>query len=202
LAETAERERISRDLHDLLGHTLSIITLKSELAAKMLRKGLPSENILTEVEAVEQLSRETLSQVRGAVRGYNSATIEGELQQAKVATKAANIELQEQINVTSLDSHIESELALIIREAITNVIRHADTKVAEVHLLQTAEQIVLRIADHGKMTTSKENSGFRNMRTRIESIGGTMMIEKEPNTQLTFIHPLTIKNTSTEKKAK
>ena len=196
MAETAERERISRDLHDLLGHTLSIITLKSELAAKMLRKGLPSENILTEVEAVEQLSRETLSQVRGAVRGYNSATIEGELQQAKVATKAANIELQEQINVTSLDSHIESELAL------TNVIRHADTKVAEVHLLQTAEQIVLRIADHGKMTTSKENSGFRNMRTRIESIGGTMMIEKEPNTQLTFIHPLTIKNTSTEKKAK
>lgn len=192
LAKIAERERISRDLHDLLGHSLSVITLKSELAGKMLDKGVSLEKIRAEMSAVEVLSRKTLAQVRDAVKGYNTATINGELLQAKVATDAANIELISNIEVMLFSSKIESELALIIREAITNIIRHAETEKAWVALTQTAAHLILQISDQGQMTTNKEQSGMVNMRTRINHIGGTMKVENTPNTQLLFTVPITV----------
>ncbi len=190
LAQTAERERISRDLHDLLGHSLSVITLKAELASKMIDKGVSLDKIKTEIKQVEQLSRVTLAQVRGAVRGYNTATIQGELLQARVATEAANIELITQLAVESLPVKIESALALIIREAITNVIRHADTQKVWVELTNQDNELKLVIKDQGQIFESKEHSGMQNMRTRVEQIGGEMKIQKSPFTQLQFSIPL------------
>lgn len=190
LAETAERERISRDLHDLLGHSLSVITLKSELAGKMIDKGVSLDKIKTEIKAVEQLSRDTLAQVRGAVRGYNIATIKGELLQAKVATEAANIELIDNIEVIHLPTKVESELALIIREAITNVIRHAESQKVWVTLKSEQDEIYLTVSDQGEMADVEEHSGLQNMRTRISKIGGEMKIQKMPFTQLQFIIPV------------
>ncbi|WP_019028537.1 sensor histidine kinase [Colwellia piezophila] len=194
LAKIAERERISRDLHDLLGHSLSVITLKSELAGKMIEKGLPLEKIKKEIKDVEELSRKTLAQVRGAVKGYNIATIKGELLQAKVATKAANIELIASIEVDLLSTEVESELALIIREAITNVIRHAETAKVWIVLQQASTCLKLTISDQGQIITTKEQSGMQNMRTRINHIGGSMNVVNAPNTQLQFIIPI-IQNT-------
>jgi len=190
LAEIAERERISRDLHDLLGHSLSVITLKSELAGKMIDRGLSLEKIKTEIKAVEELSRKTLAQVRDAVKGYNIATIKGELLQVKVATDAAKIELIASIAVKSLPTGVESELALIIREAITNVIRHAETKKVWIVLNQAATQLTLTISDEGQMTSQKEQSGMQNMRTRINQMGGEMNVVNVPNTQLQFTLPI------------
>ncbi|NRA60273.1 MAG: sensor histidine kinase [Psychrobium sp.] len=192
LAKMAERERISRDLHDLLGHSLSVITLKSELAGKMIDKGLSQEKIRAEIKAVEELSRKTLAQVRDAVKGYNVATITGELLQAKVATQAASIELIANIEDVSLTAKTESQLALIIREAITNVIRHADTQKVWITLNQEAAQLILCIKDQGQMSSTKENSGMQNMRSRINELGGDMRIERVPNTQLQFIMPVVI----------
>lgn len=194
LAKIAERERISRDLHDLLGHSLSVITLKSELASKMIDKGISLEKIKTEIKAVEELSRKTLAQVRDAVKGYNVATIKGEILQVKVATQAADIELIASIEVESLPIKIESELALIIREAITNVIRHAETKKVWIVLKQVATQLTLTISDQGQITTRKEQSGMQNMRTRIDQLGGKMAVENDPNTQLTFTLHITGKS--------
>ncbi|MFT5634619.1 MAG: two-component system sensor histidine kinase DesK [Cognaticolwellia sp.] len=194
LAKIAERERISRDLHDLLGHSLSVITLKSELASKMIDKGISLEKIKTEIKAVEELSRKTLAQVRDAVKGYNVATIKGEILQVKVATQAADIELIASIEVESLPIKIESELALIIREAITNVIRHAETKKVWIVLKQVATQLTLTISDQGQITTRKEQSGMQNMRTRIDQLGGEMVVENDPNTQLTFTLHITEKS--------
>jgi len=191
LAEIAERERISRDLHDLLGHSLSVITLKSELAGKMIDKGLSLEKIKTEIKAVEELSRKTLAQVRDAVKGYNIATIKGELLQVKVATDAAKIELIASIQVNTLPSSIESELALIIREAITNVIRHADTEKVWINLIQATTHLTLTISDQGQMASKKEQSGMQNMRTRINQMGGEMNVVIVPNTQLQFTLPIT-----------
>ena len=186
LAKIAERERISRDLHDLLGHSLSVITLKSELASKMIDKGISLEKIKTEIKAVEELSRKTLAQVRDAVKGYNVATIKGEILQVKVATQAADIELIASIEVESLPIKVESELALIISEAITNVIRHAETKKVWIVLKQVTTQLTLTISDQGQITMRKEQSGMQNMRTRIDQLGGKMEVENDPNTQLTF----------------
>ena len=195
LAKIAERERISRDLHDLLGHSLSVITLRSELASKMIDKGLSLDKIQAEIKIVEALSRDTLAQVRDAVKGYNIATIQGELLQVKVATDAAKIELVASIEVGTLSTDVESELALIIREAITNVIRHADTEKVWIVLKQVATQLTLTISDQGKITTTKEQSGMQNMRTRINHIGGEMKIQNNPNTQLQFTLPMTAKTT-------
>lgn len=194
LAKIVERERISRDLHDLLGHSLSVITLKSELASKMIDKGISLEKIKTEIKAIEELSRKTLAQVRDAVKGYNVATIKGEILQVKVATQAADIELIASIEVESLPIKIESELALIIREAITNVIRHAETKKVWIVLKQVATQLTLTISDQGQITTRKEQSGMQNMRTRIDQLGGKMAVENDPNTQLTFTLHITGKS--------
>ncbi|WP_299941862.1 sensor histidine kinase [uncultured Microbulbifer sp.] len=186
LAKIAERERISRDLHDLLGHSLSVITLKSELSSKMIDKGISLEKIKTEIKSVEELSRKTLAQVRDAVKGYNVATINGELLQIKVATQAAKIELIVNIEVESLPIKFESELALIIREAITNVIRHAETEKVWIDLKQVATHLTLTISDQGQIITKNEQSGMQNMRTRIDQLGGKMAVKNTPNTQLIF----------------
>lgn len=190
LAEIAERERISRDLHDLLGHSLSVITLKSELASKMIDKGLPLEKIKAEIKAVEILSRNTLAQVRDAVKGYNIATIKGELLQVKVATEAAKIELIANIEVELLPAKVESELALIMREAITNVIRHAETEKVWIDLQQNDTNLMLIISDQGQTTSITEQSGIQNMRTRINQMGGEMSFIKNPHTQLQFTLPI------------
>jgi two-component system sensor histidine kinase DesK len=198
LAKIAERERISRDLHDLLGHSLSVITLKSELAGKMIDKGVSPEKIKTEIKAVEELSRKTLAQVRDAVKGYNIATIKGELLQVRVATEAAKIELIANIELESLPTGIESELALIIREAITNVIRHAETEKVWIVLKQVSTNLTLTISDQGQITTIKEQSGMQNMRTRINQIGGEMNVVNTPNTQLKFTLPIPEKSKNNE----
>jgi len=189
LAKTAERERIGRDLHDILGHSLSVITLKSELASKMIDKGVGLEKVRDEIKAVETLSRETLAQVRGAVTGYNQATIDTELLQAKVATQAANIELITQVTTQKLPQDFEPQLALIIREAITNIVRHADTHKAWVILDKSDDVLELSIKDQGAMTNDTENSGLNNMRQRITKLGGSMSITKSP-TCLRFCVPL------------
>lgn len=186
IAETAERERISRDLHDILGHSLSVITLKAELASKMIDKGIDLEKIKHEIKEVEELSRATLAQVRGAVSGYNKATIANELLQATVATQAAGIKLIKNIAVCELSAEVESELALIIRESITNVIRHADTNSVQVDLVNKNNELILTITDQGYIQDIKENSGIQNMRSRINKIGGQMKFIKLPNTQLQF----------------
>jgi two-component system sensor histidine kinase DesK len=190
LAQTAERERISRDLHDILGHSLSVITLKSELASKMIDKEMPLEKIRNEIKQVEQLSRETLAQVRGAVTGYNQATIDTELLQAGVATDAANITLNTTISSMPLSPTIESQLALILREAITNIIRHADTQQAWVSLSNNDSTIELSISDQGNMENYQANTGLNNMRERINKLGGSMIIESKP-TCLRFNVPIT-----------
>lgn len=189
LAKTAERERIGRDLHDILGHSLSVITLKSELASKMIDKSMALDKIRDEIKAVEQLSRDTLAQVRGAVVGYNQATIDTELLQAQVATKAADIELITSIEAPTLPQAIESQLALIMREAITNIVRHADTQKAWVKLDSHDNRVELSIKDEGTMVNYKEHTGLNSMRQRITKLGGEMAIETTP-TCLRFSLPM------------
>ena len=136
--------------------------------------------------------------MRDAVKGYNIATIKGELLQVRVATEAAKIELFASIEVESLPASIESELALIIREAITNVIRHAETEKVWIALKQVATHLTLTISDQGQITTKKEQSGMQNMRTRINQMGGEMNVVNAPNTQLKFTLPMPEKTQTNE----
>src|SRR5712691_7006283 len=119
LAKLAERERIARDLHDLLGHTLSLIVLKSELASKLADRD--PQRAREEIRDVERISRDALDEVRQAVGGYRSGLLK-ELEAARQMLRAASIECATEIEEASLAPSQEAILSLAIREAVTNVV--------------------------------------------------------------------------------
>ena len=132
IAKVAERERIARDLHDLLGHTLSVIVLKSELASRLADKD-PARAI-AEIRDVERIARDALSEVRSAVRGMRQTTLETELQNVRLACDAAGLTLEVYLEPLALPMATEQTLAFALREAVTNVIRHAAARVVTVSL--------------------------------------------------------------------
>ncbi|SDK93254.1 sensor histidine kinase [Streptomyces indicus] len=133
LAATQERLRLARDLHDLLGHSLSLITLKSELAGRML-PGHP-EKAAEQVADIERVSRQALADVREAVTGYRRATLPGELAGARTALTAAGITATVPAAAPDLPAAAEEALAWALREAVTNVVRHADASRCTVDLV-------------------------------------------------------------------
>ncbi|HUB03692.1 MAG TPA: histidine kinase [Solirubrobacteraceae bacterium] len=123
LAVAEERERFARDLHDLLGHSLSVIALKAELAGRLLADG--PHDAAREVNELEEVARTALREVREAVSGYRQPTLEGELAGARMALSAAGIEAEVAETRVPLDPAVEAVLAWAVREGATNVIRHS-----------------------------------------------------------------------------
>jgi len=172
LAKIAERERIARDLHDLLGHTLSVIVLKSELAAKLAEKDVT--RAVSEIRDVERISRDALAQVRDAVRGYRSGSFESEVRQAREALEAAGVQVEASLQPPSLTPSQESVFALALREAVTNVVRHAQATVCRLSLRRDGPYCELEIADNGRGGSLVEGSGLSGMRERVEALGGIL----------------------------
>ncbi|MFC6592923.1 sensor histidine kinase [Deinococcus lacus] len=148
LAADAERERIARDLHDLLGHTLSVIVLKSELAGKLVQKN--PERAAEEIREVERISREALTEVRAAVRGYRGSGFASELARAKVALDTAGIRLSITDALPPLPEGLESTLAMVLREGVTNVVRHSGARELRLSLRQERGGYALVLHDDGR----------------------------------------------------
>lgn len=182
LAKVAERERIARDLHDLLGHTLSLIVLKSELASKLAERDI--ERARSEIRDVERISRDALAEVRAAVGGFRSEGLHGEIDRARETLKAANIALDATIDEVSLPPAREAVLALAIREGVTNIIRHAKARHCTIVLSRTDHGDHLTIADDGRGTTADFGHGLSGMRERVMSLGGTLALERAGGTRL------------------
>jgi two-component system sensor histidine kinase DesK len=186
LARIAERERIARDLHDLLGHTLSVVVMKSELAAKLAERD-PSR-AAQEIREVEAVARQALSEVRSAVTAYRAESLQGELDNARRALDAAGVALEVELEPVRLPPLYEGVLALALREAVTNVVRHARAKTCRIALRrdgqlderadQPADDTVrLVIDDDGAGARGPEGMGLRGMRERVRTLGGS--VEKE-----------------------
>jgi two-component system, NarL family, sensor histidine kinase DesK len=188
LAKIAERERIARDLHDLLGHTLSLIVLKSELASKLADKDIGKA--VTEIRDVERISREALTEVRAAVRGYRAGSITAEAQQAAKALETAGVAVETEIEAVPLTPIQESVLALAIREAVTNVVRHAKATVCKVRLKASGEACELEVSDNGGGGNGPDGSGLSGMRERIEALGGSLERDGRSGTRLRIRLPL------------
>jgi two-component system sensor histidine kinase DesK len=189
LAKVAERERIARDLHDVLGHTLSLITLKSELAGKLLDRD--PERAGKEIREVEQISRKALSDVRDAIRGYRSQGLAAELAQAKTTLETAGLTVQcDAATTVQLPAMQESVLSLAVREAVTNVVRHAQARTCRMRLEQQNGNCRLEIQDDGRGVANGEGNGLRGMRERVEMLGGTLQRSTESGTTLTITLPL------------
>lgn len=189
LAKMAERERIARDLHDVLGHTLSVIILKSELAGKLI--GRDVERAQKEIGEVEQISRQALSEVRDAIRGYRSQGLVAELAQAKSTLETAGLCVQcDTATTMKLPALQESVLSLAVREAVTNVVRHAQAQSCHLRLEQQNGSCRLEIQDDGSGGAHVEGNGLRGMRERVEMVGGTLLRETKGGTRLTITLPL------------
>ena len=187
LAKTAERERIARDLHDLLGHTLSLITLKAELAGKLLARD--PERAGREIREVERISREALREVRTAVAGYRSQGLPAELARARIALEAAGVKPEYFAEPLELEPAQETALALALREAVTNIIRHAGAATCRITLEQTAAETRLEVRDDGRGGSAPEGIGLASMRERVEGLGGRLERRAETGTSLRIVLP-------------
>jgi two-component system sensor histidine kinase DesK len=176
IAKIAERERIARDLHDLLGHTLSVIVLKSELASKLAERD--PARATREIREIERIARESLQEVRSAVRGYRSTGLEGELAGVSLACEAAQIKLETYITPLELEWAAEQTLAFVLREAVTNAIRHANAKHLWVGLERVGDRARLSVWDDGSGRIT-EGNGLRGMRERLEFVGGALEINAD-----------------------
>jgi two-component system sensor histidine kinase DesK len=173
IAKVAERERIARDLHDLLGHTLSVIVLKSELASRLAERD--PARAAQEIKDVERIARESLQEVRSAVRGYRSAGLEAELGGVRLACEAAGLKLELYLEPLELEWASEQAFSFVLRESITNVIRYANAKTVWVSLERNGGQARLSVWDDGAGRIN-EGNGVRGMRERLEAIGGRLEV--------------------------
>ncbi|MFJ7629967.1 sensor histidine kinase [Streptomyces sp. NPDC097595] len=178
LAANEERLRLARDLHDLLGHSLSLITLKSELAGRMLPDR--PELAAAQVADIEQVSRQALVDVRSAVTGYRRPTLPGELAGARTALAAAGVDADIPADVPDgLPEKAEEVLAWGLREAVTNVVRHSGARRCTVTLTprQTLDGRVLEltVADDGRGAAgTTPGNGLTGLTERLASVDGTL----------------------------
>ena len=188
LARVAERERIARDLHDVLGHTLSVVILKSELAGKLLGHDPARAGI--EINDVERIAREALTEVRHAIGGYRAGGLEEELARAASTLRTAGVAAECQAIPMSLSPAQETVLALAVREAVTNVVRHAGARQCVVKLEPVDGNCKLEIQDDGRGGSQGEGHGVRGMRERVEALGGSLRRETSAGTRITILLPL------------
>ncbi len=187
LAQVAERERIARDLHDLLGHTLSVIVLKSELAAKLTTRD--AEAAAREIRDVERISRDALREVRQAVSGYR-ARVASEVDRAREALRAAGVAFEPEVDAAPLPATAESVLALAIREAVTNVVRHAAARHCRLRLRLSGSAASLVVEDDGRGGSAAEGVGLASMRERLQALGGTLERTGTSGTRLAITLPV------------
>lgn len=194
LAALAERERIGRDLHDLLGHTLSVITLKAELARKLLERD--NEACRKEIHDIEHTARHALSEVRSAVLGYRDTGLAHELRNAQSTLASAQVSFSSDVQTDALPAAVENIIALALREAVTNILRHSQATACKVTLAQRDNQLLFQISDNGFSHAPEheqvicKGSGLRGMGERVLALGGTLDIKTTGGVSIAIALPL------------
>jgi len=190
LAAVAERERIGRDLHDLLGHTLSLITLKSELANRLFERDPLAAR--REIADVEKVARDALAQVRRAVTGIRAAGIAAELASARLLLESNNVRLAYDLADVTLPADVETVLAMTVREAVTNIQRHARASSARVSMRIEHKQLQLEIADNGRGGDIVPGNGLTGMRERLATIDAEVRVDSRRGAGTTLLVTLAV----------
>jgi len=174
LAVVNERLRIARDLHDLLGHSLTVIRAKSELASRL----GPSDpdRAFREMAEVEELARQSLVDVRNALANYRRPTLAAERANARIALAAAGITADFHDDDVALSPETDEALAWVLREAVTNVVRHSGATRCHVRTHHEGDTVLLEVLDEGKgaAPANFDGSGLTGLRERVTAVGGTL----------------------------
>ena len=188
LAVSQERERFARDLHDLLGHTLSVIALKADLASRLIApRPADAER---EIDEVQRVARQALGEVREAVSGYRRPTLESELEGARVALAAAGIHADVQTTPLTTDPAVEAALAWAVREGATNVIRHSRASRCVLRVGASASAALVEVVDDGvggrggatrsAPATETAGHGLAGLAERLELVDGRVEAGARP----------------------
>jgi two-component system sensor histidine kinase DesK len=173
LAVAGERERLARELHDLLGRTLSLIAVKAELASRLSAQADPSAT--TELADVQLLARQAVRDVREAVTGAHVPTIHAELDAARVALRTAGIAVSVDTSATSIEPAHETTIAWALREAVTNVVKHSGARTCRISLGATDGCTALEVRDDGNGAGEGDTgTGLDGLADRIHALGGTI----------------------------
>lgn len=169
LAAENERTRIARDLHDLLGHSLTTITVKAGLARRLAERDPARAS--AEIAAVEQLSRRTLGEVRAAVAGYREVSLAGELATAREVLRASGIDARLPGAVDAVDPDAVELFGWVVREAVTNVVRHSRANTCTIAV--GSRWIEVSDDGRGAAASTRAGTGLVGLRERVEHFGGT-----------------------------
>lgn len=172
LAVSADRERLARELHDVLGRTLSLIAVKAELASRLSASG----DSLAEMELrdVQQLAREALREVRAAVAGASVPSVAAELAAAPVVLRTAGIEAAIDQAALAIDPAHEAMVAWALREAVTNVLKHSGARICRISLQAAHGVTLLEVVDDGRgVVRDDEGTGLKSLAQRVHALGGT-----------------------------
>ena len=171
-AVAEERLRFARDLHDLLGHSLSVIVLKAELARRLLeREGAPGR-VRDEVADVEDIARRALEEVREAVSGYRARSVRAELERTRDALEAAGVEVSVEMLDEPLAPDVEALLARVLREATTNVVRHSRATRVDVRLARAGGALRLEVSNDGVDPAPGGAGAGHGLRGLAEAVAG------------------------------
>lgn len=183
LALVAERERVARDVHDVLGHSLTALSVKAELAARLI--DVDPARAKAELESIQETARQALAEVRATVGGLRAGNLEAELATLPRVLADAGIATTLEGSVADTDPRHRTLLAWVLRESVTNVVRHAHAS----HVVIRLDQSGLTVADDGTGRGRAEGNGMRGMRERVSAAGGTLELSGDPGTRVQVVLP-------------
>lgn len=193
LTTIAERERIARDMHDLLGHSLSSLALKAELAGKMMDKS-QFELAKNEIDQVAALAREALSNVRQAVTNLKQKGIQEQLMVLIAQLEQFGFQVTHDLEFPEMDAKTESTLILIGKEWTTNILRHSSGREVSFNLSVDDQAVVMAIADNGDCDEIIAGNGIEGMKERMQEIRGHLSIESCRGVRMRATAPLLSSN--------
>jgi two-component system, NarL family, sensor histidine kinase DesK len=169
--------RFARDLHDLLGYSLSAITLKAELARRLVPVN-PGRS-RDEIAELLDIARQALADVRTVSSGYRNISLSKEAASVASLLTTAGIDARVEINCGPLDERVDTVLATVVRESVTNMLRHSQARTCSIEARQAGEVIVLRMLNDGvprSSATGRRGGGLENLAARLEAIGGQLTV--------------------------
>jgi two-component system sensor histidine kinase DesK len=183
LAVAEERLRFGRDLHDVMGRNLSVIALKSELATQLARRG--AESAVEQMREVQELARQSQTEIRAVVRGYREAGLDTELAGARAVLRAAGVDCRTDSAVrlaTSMTPEVQSALGWVVREGATNVLRHAEASQCAIRVTSGHVGTAVLVMENDGLRQrepARSGSGLDGLRERLTAIEGTLVAERD-----------------------
>ncbi|MEU5940559.1 histidine kinase [Micromonospora sp. NPDC047548] len=182
-----ERLRFARDLHDLLGHSMSVIVVKAEAVRRLMERS-PAQ-AAAQASDIETVGRQALTEIREAVSGYRVSNLATELDRARSALSTAGVTQDVQLAGPPLDPETEAVLGWVLREAATNIIRHSNATHVEIVMVHTPQQVRLEITDNGTNRPSSHpagtpdttsGNGLKGLAERLAEAGGSLVAQVGP----------------------